>query len=75
VTDHTPTFADLCSAIVDGSLPVTTSGSMYEVNALELRRFLSRFRSTQVAISTDSQALQGSSDAQVWSSTTQTSVA
>lgn len=75
MTDHTPTFADLCSAIVDGSLPVTLSGSMYEVNALELRRFLGRFRSTQTAAKSDSQALPESSDSQAWSSTTQSSVA
>jgi hypothetical protein len=42
--DYTPTFADLCSAIADGGVIATLDGSMYEVNAFELRRYLNRSR-------------------------------
>lgn len=42
--DYTPTFADLCSAIADGGVIVTLDGSMYEVNAFELRRYFSKPR-------------------------------
>ncbi|MEO7021917.1 MAG: hypothetical protein ABI234_17320 [Ktedonobacteraceae bacterium] len=37
--DYTPTFAELCSAIADGGVLATLDGSMYEVNAFELRRY------------------------------------
>ena len=37
--DYTPTFAELCSAIADGGVIATLDGSMYEVNAFELRRY------------------------------------
>lgn len=40
--DYTPTFADLCSAIADGGVIATLDGSMYEVNACELRRYFHR---------------------------------
>ena len=42
--DHTPTFAELCSAIADGGVIATLDGSMYEVNAFELRRYFSKSR-------------------------------
>ena len=42
--DYTPTFADLCSAIADGGVLATLDGSMYEVNAFELRRYLNKSR-------------------------------
>ena len=42
--DHTPTFAELCSAIADGAVIATLDGSMYEVNAFELRRYLNKSR-------------------------------
>lgn len=42
--DYTPTFADLCSAIADGGVIATLDGSMYEVNAFELRRYFSKPR-------------------------------
>lgn len=40
--DHTPTFAELCSAIADGGVLATLDGSDYEVNAFELRRYFSK---------------------------------
>lgn len=42
--DHTPTFADLCSAIADGRVIATLDGSVYEVNAFEFRRYFNRSR-------------------------------
>lgn len=42
--DHTPTFAELCSAIADGGVIATLDGSMYEVSAFELRRYFSKSR-------------------------------
>jgi hypothetical protein len=42
--DYTPTFAELCSAIADGGVIATLDGSMYEVNAFELRRYFSKAR-------------------------------
>ena len=42
--DYTPTFADLCSAIADGEVIATLDGSVYEVNAFELRRYFSKPR-------------------------------
>ena len=44
MADHIPTFADICSAITEGSLAATIDGAMYAVNALELRRYLNKFR-------------------------------
>jgi len=40
--DYTPTFAELCSAIADGGVIATLDGSVYEVNAFELRRYFSK---------------------------------
>ncbi len=42
--DYTPTFAELCSAIADGGVIATLDGSMYEVNAFELRRYFNKSR-------------------------------
>jgi hypothetical protein len=42
--DYTPTFAELCSAIADGGVIATLDGSVYEVNAFELRRYFSKGR-------------------------------
>jgi hypothetical protein len=42
--DYTPTFAELCSAIADGGVIATLDGSVYEVNAFELRRFFNKSR-------------------------------
>jgi hypothetical protein len=48
MADRIPTFADICSAITEGSLAATIDGAMYAVNALELRRYLNKFRSLPV---------------------------
>ena len=57
MSDYVPTFADLCDAIAEGQLAASVDGSMYEVNALELRRYLNKFRSLPL-ISTPSVAAQ-----------------
>jgi hypothetical protein len=38
------TFGDICSAIAEGQLSVASDGSVYKINALELRRYFNRFR-------------------------------
>jgi hypothetical protein len=45
MSDRIPTFADLCSAIAEGQVSATEDGSMYHINAFELRRYLNKFRS------------------------------
>jgi len=42
--DRFPTFADVCSAIAEGHIEVAVDGSMYQVNAFELRRYLNKSR-------------------------------
>lgn len=44
MSDHIPTLADLCCAIAEGHLPTVLDGDVYQVNALELRRYLNRLR-------------------------------
>ena len=43
--DQIPTLADVCSAIAEGHLTATSDGQVYEVNALELRRYFNQCRS------------------------------
>ena len=43
--DQIPTLADVCSAIAEGRLTATSDGQVYEVNALELRRYFDQCRS------------------------------
>ncbi len=43
--DQIPTFADVCSAIAEGRLAATSDGRIYEVSALELRRYFNERRS------------------------------
>ena len=43
--DQTLTLADVCSAIAEGRLAVTSDGRAYEVSALELRRYFNERRS------------------------------
>ena len=45
MSDRNPTLADVCSAIADGHIAAVIDGSMYRVNALELRRYLNKLRS------------------------------
>ena len=52
MADRVPTFADLCSAITEGSLAATIDGAMYAINALELRRYINKFRSLPIISTT-----------------------
>ena len=45
MSDRIPTLADVCSAIAEGHIPVAVEGPMYQVNALELRRYFNKLRS------------------------------
>jgi hypothetical protein len=38
------TFGDICSAIADGELAAASDGSVYKINALELRRYFNKIR-------------------------------
>lgn len=75
MTDRTPTFGDLCCAIADGSIAATLNGSTYEVNALELRRYLSKFFAAQPLSCSEPETSHQASDSQDWSASTHTSVA
>ena len=75
MADRTPTFADICSAIADGQIAATLEGSMYQINAYELRRYLNRFRSLPVVSSAVDQASSPDPDTHNWSVSVQTSVA
>ena len=44
MSDRIPTFADVCSAIAEGQISFETDGATYQINALELRRYLNRRR-------------------------------
>ena len=79
MSDYVPTFADLCNAIAEGQLAASVDGSMYEVNALELRRYLNTFRPLPL-ISTPSVAAQtafphADSSSSSWSGSARSSVA
>ena len=39
-----PTFADVCCAIAEGHITAAVDGSVYQVNAFELRRYLNKLR-------------------------------
>lgn len=73
MSDRIPTLADVCSAIAEGHIPVASDGSMYQVNALELRRYFTKFRSLP-AISTPPDP-SSHSDSSSWSTSTTSSVA
>jgi len=45
MSDRIPTLADVCSAIAEGHIPAAIEGPMYQVNALELRRYFNKLRS------------------------------
>ncbi|HYX51204.1 MAG TPA: hypothetical protein VE843_15765 [Ktedonobacteraceae bacterium] len=74
MSDRIPTLADLCSAIAEGSIVATLEGSMYTVNALELRRYLNTFRSLPTISSTRQTALSSLTESSNWSATVQTTI-
>jgi len=70
MSDRIPTLADVCSAIAEGHVAVAIEGSMYQVNALELRRYFTKLRSVPaIAKLLDSSQYSDSPD---WSTTTTT---
>ena len=73
MSDRIPTLADVCSAIAEGHIPAATDGSMYQVNALDLRRYFTKLRSLPT-ISTPPDPL-SHSDSSPWSASTTSSVA
>ena len=74
MSDRIPTLADLCSAIADGSIVATVEGSMYTVNALELRRYLNTFRSLPTISSRHQTALSSLAESSNWSATVKTTL-
>lgn len=74
MSDRIPTLADLCSAIADGSIVATLEGSMYTVNALEMRRYLNTFRSLPTISSAPQTALSSLAESSNWSTTAQTTL-
>jgi hypothetical protein len=75
MADRIPTFADVCSAIAEGSLAATVDGAMYQVNVFELRRFLNQFRSLPPLPYTNAQVTTLDADSSPWSDGVRTSVA
>ncbi len=71
MSDRIPTFADICSAIADGSIVATLDGSTYAVNAYELRRYLNKFRSLPTISSPNPQALSPHAESNKWSTSAQ----
>jgi len=59
MADHIPTLGDLCSVISECQIVATIDGTMYKMNAFEVRRYLNKFRS----LPTISSALDQSSSA------------
>jgi hypothetical protein len=74
MADRTPTF-DVCRAIADGKIAATMEGSMDQINAYELRRYLNKFRSLPVISTAVDQISSPQSDTDNWSVSVQTSVA
>jgi hypothetical protein len=71
MSDRIPTLADLCCAIAEGHVTASVDGSMYLVNALELRRYLNNSHSCSAA----PQPSVTLADSSNWSLPTQISVA
>ena len=72
MSDRIPTLADVCSAIAEGSIVATLDGTMYQINALELRRYLNKLRSLPTVTT---EAAQISHDPGNWSDPTPPSLA
>ncbi len=75
MSDRIPTLADVCSAIAEGSLVATLDGTMYQINALELRRYLNKFRPLPTVTSAVAQVSSSHCDPGNWPGPSQTSVA
>ncbi len=75
MSERIPTFADVCSAIAEGSIAATRDGTMYQINALELRRYLNKIRPLPSVATAVSQVSSPHLNLGNWSDPTQTSVA
>ena len=75
MSDRIPTFGDVCSAIAEGHLTATIDGSMYQINAFELRRYLNKFRSLPANSPAVAQSPSRGTDSSTWSGAVRTSVA
>jgi len=75
VSNHTPTFADLCSAIAEGAIDATLDGEVYQLSVYELRRYFNKSRTLPTLLSSDSPSLLASSDPANWPASIRTSVA
>lgn len=75
MSDRIPTFGDICSAIAEGHLTATIDGSMYQVNAFELRRYLNKFRSLPANSPAVAPSPSLETAPSTWSGAVQTSVA
>jgi len=71
MSDRIPTLADLCCAIAEGRIAAAIDDNMYQVNALELRRYFNEFRSLPAF----AQFPAPLSDPNKWSTSSRTSVA
>ncbi len=65
MSDHIPTLADVCCAIAEGHVSATLDGSLYSVNALELRRYFNKSR----PLPSITQSPASSSNSDQWSTT------
>lgn len=72
---HVPTFADLCSAIAEGEVSAAVDGSMYRVNALELRRYINKFRPLPSLSTSQTQQSRSCAGINTWSTSSRPSVA
>jgi hypothetical protein len=75
VSNHTPTFADLCSAIAEGTIGATLDGDTYQLSVYELRRYFNKSRSLPHFLSSDWPTSLAVTDLTSWSASAQTSVA
>ena len=75
MSNHTPTFADLCSAIAEGTIGATLDGETYQLSVYELRRHFNQSRSLPTLLSSGSPSSLVANDPGNWSAFTRTSVA
>jgi hypothetical protein len=74
MSNHTPTFGDLCSAIAEGTIGATLDGDMYQLSVYELRRYFNKSRSLPRFLSSDVPASLAATDLTNWSASMQTSL-
>jgi len=75
VSNHTPTFADLCSAIAEGTIGATLDGEMYQLSVYELRRYFNQSCSLPHLLSSDLPASLAANEAGNWLASIRISVA